>query len=395
MALTAACGRAGFALRDAAVDTVVEPDAAPDTPAPQQLLACGAPVRFSITGTPQHLAATGTLDGYDVFAVEDGVVRGDSYQFAGDRTSNTLVAAHSDVVVADNAAATLGAVALGDDVLVAMPYASTDGAGTAVIPLDRELVSRGTPTKRDGAFAASGSIASSAGGHLALLSQDLDLGPGGGAAVSAQLISPLGADVVAAAIPVEVVSADEHPNNPTITPGRSGFVVTWTATARSPHQVFARVLDEMGQPDVATTLISVQLEFTPTAPRAAYAAAADRFLFAWYQKVNNIDQIWASLRDGNLAPIGDPILVSSQGIFPVVAAGDRDFLVVWSDGGQPAHLGAARIAIDGTRTPLGIAASGGSLGDWDLTVRHGQSALVWSEVGGSGPNLWIDPLCDR
>ena len=386
VALAAACGRAGFNPRvssDADIDGV--PDAVPDA-APQ--IACGAPVRFSITGTPDHLSATATLAGYDVFPVEDGVVRGYAYDFA----TGVLAASHSDVLVADTAAGALGAFALGDDALVAMPYASASAAdpvGTALIPLDRALASRGTPTRRDGVFGASASIASSAGGSLALLTQAL-VASDVGAAVSARRISPLGADLDAA--PVEVVSADDDANSPTITAGRTGFLVTWISATTK--QVFARLLDDSLQSTSGITLISVQPDLTPVAPRVAYAATADRYLFAWYEKVNSVDQIWASLRDGNLNPIGDPILVASQGIFPVIAASGVDFLVVWDDGNVPHHLGAARITKDGDRHVLGVASSGGSVGGWDLTVHIDRSALVWTEVDGTGPNLWIDPLCD-
>ena len=386
MSLAAACGRAGFNPRvavDGGTDTV---DAAPDASPP--VLACGAPVRFSITPTMGALSATATLGGYDVFAIDGSLLRGYSFQFTSGGTA--LAAAKTDVAVSDNAATALGAFALDDDVLVTAPYPLGDSGGTSLIPLDRELSARGTAVKRDGVFGAAGSLARSTGGSLAFLTQAL--GPDIGA-VSAQLISPLGTDLAATPVPVEVVSADQRPNSPTITAARASFLVTWTSTSVSPNQVFARILNEALQPTSPTTLVSVHPEFTPVAPRVAYAAAADRYLFAWYEKVNSVDQLWASLRDGNLNQVGEPIMVAAQGIFPVIAAGDADFLIVWDDGNVPRHLGAARISKDGTRTLLGIASTGGSVGGWDLVVRHGQTALVWTEVGGTGPNLYIDPLC--
>jgi hypothetical protein len=175
-------------------------------------------------------------------------------------------------------------------------------------------------------------------------------------------------------------------NNPAIMAVGSGFLVVWNASA-----VHAQLFDDQL---VAQTPIKKVSSDGAEWARAAYAPAADRYLIAWHQKVSTGpgDEVWVSLRDGSMAEL-QAIKVASQGIFPANAAGDSDFLVVWQDGGSPSHLGATRIAMDGAATPVGIADTGGTAAGWDLVVHNGQPALAWVETGGTGPNLWLDPLC--
>ena len=395
LSLAAACGRAGFDERPAA-DATPMIDAAPDAPAPP-VFACGAAsaVQFPFSGAVQQLSATATLHGYDVLAVNAGEIRGYTYDFSGIGTASSLAASRSDVLIAGGAAAAVGAFAIDDDVLVTMPYQNGTAAGTALLPLDHQLASRGTPIQHDATFGAGGSIAHNADGAVVFLSQSFtaDSQP---AQVTAQLISRLGAAVDAARSPVELIPATEIANTPTVAAAGASFVVSWTSATTSPRQAFGRVIDAQLGAVRPATQISVGPDFTPIAPRVAYAAGADRYLFVWYEKVaGGADALWASVRNPDLSPAGDPVLLTGQGVLPLVAASDTDFLVVWSDGNESPRLGAARVTKDGVRTQLAVtSATNGKVAGWDLTTRYAQPALVWVEVNADQTEqLWIDPLC--
>lgn len=382
--LAAACGRGRF--------DVLPPDAAADSPVPSAappVLSCATPPRFSIDPAATQLSATARLHGYDVFTVDGtGQVHGFSYAFDTDDLATARLAKEvGDVPVATNATGALGAFAVGDDVLVAMPFGNP-ATGTALIPLDPEFGSRGAPTMFAGSSAgsSSGVVARNSNGTLAFATQPTKT------EVDLQLVSPLGVDA-GAAQKVQVTDATVNMDNATILPVGANFLAVWNAEL-SPSVVHAQLFDDKL---VAQTLIK-KVSFDQSGgtefPRAAYAAAADRYLIAWHQKasVGSGDEVWISLRDGSLAEIKEA-RVASQGIFPAIAAGDTDFLVVWQDGGSPSHLGATRIAMDGTVTPVGVPDTGGTAAGWDLVVHNGQPAVAWVETGGTGPNLWLDPLC--
>jgi hypothetical protein len=182
-------------------------------------------------------------------------------------------------------------------------------------------------------------------------------------------------------------------DTPTIVPVGANFLVVWNALV-GPSALHAQIFDDKLVPQTLIKKVSFDQSTSTESARAAYAAAADRYLIAWHQKASmgSGDEVWISLRDGSLAEI-KTARVASQGIFPAIAAGDTDFLVVWQDGGSPSHLGATRIAMDGTVTPVGVPDTGGTAAGWDVVVHNGQPAVAWVETGGTGPNLWLDPLC--
>ncbi len=49
-------------------------------------------------------------------------------------------------------------------------------------------------------------------------------------------------------------------------------------------------------------------------------------------------------------------------------------------------------AIGCDRTPHAIASSGGAPGPWSVLDRFDQPVLVWTEIGGTGPDLYIDTI---
>jgi hypothetical protein len=375
-----ACGRSGF-------DELSPPvDSAPDAALPP-VLACDAVPRFSVIPKTAQLSATATSDGYAVLNVDDmGDVRGFSYRFSpGDPAHATLTEAIVQLPVAPNATGPVGSYAFGDQLLVELPYGRPQATGTSLIPLDAQLAPIGAPVQHAGWYGAAGTVTRNVAGTSAFLGQRLSDGE-----VDAVLVSPLG---VAATPQVPLLGAAAGANNPTIVAAGTRFLLVWNAPG-SPNEVRAQIFDDQLVPRTPPTRISADPTFGSITPRAAYAAGADRYLFAWSEKVNGgMDEIWLSLRDGNLVEVVPPLKITSQGVRPAIAAGDDHFLVVWQDGGAGYRLGAARVDKDGAHMALGIAGTGGTTAGWDLVVRYGQPALVWIEAGGIGPNLWLDPLC--
>jgi hypothetical protein len=229
-------------------------------------------------------------------------------------------------------------------------------------------------------------LAPGAGDQLAFLGQLSS------ADVSAMAVSPAGAPLGAAHL---VVDRTDKVNTATILPAGAGFLVAWGASAPSPNDVRAARYDEQLGATTPVTVVSPGVIADAEIPRAAYLAAHATFAFAWFEKrgMNGSDQIWVSLRDAALGEAHAPIFVGA-GVAPVIAAGDDDFLIVWRNAALPTQLGAARLAADGTVTPLSVAGTGGTAAAWDIAARNGQPALVWLEAGGSAPNLAFDPLCD-
>jgi hypothetical protein len=190
--------------------------------------------------------------------------------------------------------------------------------------------------------------------------------------------------------PYPVIDGAEHANSQMILPAKNSFLLSWASTS----QVRAALLDPQLVSKSPVTISPVTS--AANAPRAAYLASADRYLFVWYEKISSVDYIWGSLRDADLVERGGgPIAISgtAAGMLPVVVAGLDDFLVVWQDKTADYHLGAARVSKDGAVTQPGIRSNGGAAVAWDLVVRFGQAALVWLETG-VGLNLRLDPICN-
>jgi hypothetical protein len=383
--LLCGCGRSGF---EAVVTADAAADAAPDAPPP--VLPCTAP-RVAIDPATIELSATATLSGYDVFAVDgDGQVHGYSFHF-GDAG---LTTAASAIAIAGNATGPLAPLAVGDDVLMIMPYGRPDATGTSLIALTPELGTK-SAVMADGFYGASGALTHSATGAVALITQRLDQTPINPGQVEAKLVSPAGGDVLG---PRVVIGGAQGAYNQMILPAASGFVVAWDATNAQPSVVRAEQVDDRF---MVTSPEPVQLspsEVQAISPRGAYLASADRYLFVWYQKLQDGgDQVWGTLRKADLTDALDgPILISRdrQAASPVVVASKDDFLIVW-EGNTGSLIGAARVSQTGAITDAPILSTGGQAVAWDLVVRNGQPALIWLEQGGSGKNLWLDPLCNQ
>ena len=381
---------------DAAIDAA--PDAAIDSPPdPPTLLGC-TPQRFPVGATAKYVTAVGTRRGYDVFVVDDaGGVTGYAYRFAMDRLE--LVPGTGIALPVPAAIGPVGALALepetGDDVDVvkAVPYAvpaiTMPVTGTVVVPLDDQLHrvdGAEAATMNDGIEGGPGTLAGGDQGKVAFAGRGND-GSFGLAQLSRRGVLVPGSG--------HAVDTGGHTiTRPTLVRAAAGYLAVWSDNDSMPHEaVTAAVLDESLVAQAPTT-VSVNPDHGSFTPTAAYSASSDRYLFAWMEKPGK-DFVKLAMRDGQLRDAPGPIELGQEGTLPVVAAGEPDFLVVWSDPTAlpRKRIAAARVAPSGTPMLVGITNTGGDAVSFDLVVHNGQAALVWIERAASGPTLWVDALC--
>ena len=79
----------------------------------------------------------------------------------------------------------------------------------------------------------------------------------------------------------------------------------------------------------------------------------------------------------------------------VVAGADADGFWLAYDTYKPANIMAAsHVDGSGNVTARPVTSSGGTPVNWNVAERDGQAILVWTETGGNGPNLYLDPFCN-
>jgi hypothetical protein len=416
LAALAAC-RFGFDPRvqsDAAVTPGpdAEADGASDVPtdAPP-VLAC-TPARFAVGGTTVYLTAVGTRRGFAVFTVDDvDVVRGYAFQLVGNQLE--LVAGTGGVLPVPTSIGPVAAVALDADpsdeaeLAVAVPYplvsaaavpapTLTTAGGTVVVPFNGQLQRVDAPaaaTMNDGLIVGPGALAGGDHGTMAYLGQ------GGGAVLSLQAVSRRG---VATTGMVPINTNDHDVTRQTLVRTPIGYLGVWSDNSSMPHEaVIATAIDDDLVAHAPVT-ISVHPDHGSFVPAAAYLPRAHKYLFGWMEKPGH-DFIHLSLRDEQLSPVpvsppgprpGELDLLMSEGTVPIIAAGDDDFLAVWPNTARsPTLLTAARVDASGKVTLGSHTNTGGEVAAFDVIARNGQPVLFWVEKNGTGPNLWIDPLC--
>jgi hypothetical protein len=378
-------------------------DAAPPDMQPQQppppppVLPCGAPSQFPAAGVTgagsgsgsgssalpslTGVAATATADGYAVLAVDgNGDVHGFSYGFDG----KLLTTRTAGAPVFSNATGTATVIDTGNGLLAVIGYGRIDSTGTDLVELDAQLVPQGTAQRYSAWYTLDSAIAANSDGTLVVI---------GGTStddVAGMRVSSTGVNPGPSR---KLIDSTEGISIATIVPAGKRFLVTWDATTPSPNQVRAEVVDDALSVVVQPTTINAGAIFDGDNPRAAYAAAADRYLFAWsFKDGSSKDELWVSLRDGQLNEL-KAIQLPTYGVQPRVVAGKDDFLVAWKDTSTPSGLFAARVRFDGSIVTVPVSGNGGKALGWDLTTRAGQPALVWIEDAAT-PGLWLDPLCN-
>ena len=365
LALTASCGRFDFA------DLPPLPDAAPPmTPK----LRCGSPTRIQL-GPVQALASAALDEGFAVFtATGDQVVHGWMYTFDD---GGNLVATVQNAGMGTSETQTFGAGAMGGVIGIASAYGAP-ATGTQIAALDAKLNTLGS-TRHDGEVPVAGPIAGNA---LVTI----------GAGVIARLVSQSGGD---AGSPTTIVSMAEEPSDVSIIRAGSGYAVAYHAAVPPPNRARVVLLDS-NLAITAGPVTTDDLADDAYSPRAAWAETSQVLLVAWHEKnVNNGDDVWFQLRSPTLTAITPPTLLAPSSSNVQVTTDGTSFWLVWlDDSTSNSLLAGAKIDATGMVTPRTVVRSGGTPGPWTTVERAGQPVLVWSEVGGSGPDLYFDPMCD-
>ncbi|HSS01554.1 MAG TPA: hypothetical protein VLM79_31060 [Kofleriaceae bacterium] len=404
LAALAAC-RFGFDPRvqsDAAVTP--EPDAATDATPPlppdaPPVLSC-APARFTVDSGTAYLTAVGTPRGFDVFTVDSAlVVHGYAFKFVGDRLE--LVAGTGGALPVPSSIGPVAAVALDPDtgdtaeVAIAVPYPMTarnlamDAAvGTVVVPLDAQLQPAApvaSATMNDGLIVGPGALAGGDHGRIAYLAKDSD------GFLAMQAVSRRGV-VTAGTLPV---NTNAHTvTRQTLVRAASGYLGVWSDNSSAPHEAIIAAPIDDNLVARAPVTISVDDFHGSFVPGAAYLPTAHRYLFGWMVKTDH-DFLHLSMRDDQLANApGEIDLLGAEGTVPIIAAGDTDFLAVWPDTStSPTLLRAARVDAAGKPTFINPMNTLHEFVAFDVIAHHNQTVLFWVDKNGTGPNLWIDPLC--
>jgi len=385
---------------DAAVDA--PSDVPIDTPPPPPTVLGCTPQKFTVAATAapiRGITAVGTRRGYDVFVVDEaGIVTGYAYRFGMD---NKLEPVPGTGIALPVPAATgpVGALAVdpdaGDDVDVViavtyeLPAVATTATGAVVVPLNAQLQRVDAPemaTMTDGVEGGPGTLAGGDHGTVAFAGRIND-GTLGIAPVSRRGIVAPGAG--------RILDTSGHSiTKPSLVRNAAGYLAAWSDNESAPENVVASILDEnlVARPPV---IIFRNPDHGSFSPASAYLASSDRYLFAWMEKSTR-DVIKLTMRDGQLRDAPGLINLDVDGDVPVIAAGDRDFLIVWRDlaAGQGKRIAAARVAPDGSFMLQDITNTGGDAIGFDVVLHNGQNALAWIEQAPSGSiALWVDALC--
>lgn len=384
--LAAGCGRLGFTdtvTADDATDAASDSDTNTGTPQ----LSCSGPARFdvSVETVTNGMTAIATATGYAVFGVDaNGGLTGSSYEFSG---STTLAQTKQTTALDATATGPLGAVGVNTagNLLLAEQVGLPTATGTKLVPLDMQLAAMGPGTSRGDSYIGLGPVAQSPTGDVVYFAAN------GANSISAHAVTSLGVDTGTV---VEVIPSAEASGFQEISGGGgASYLATWTNAAATPIRGRMVLLDNNFAPTVPA--ITTGGPGDVLMPHAVWAKNKSVYLFIWYEKnVTDGDDIYFEIRDPSLNLIGTQKLAKASA-FQAVAASDGDgFLVVWDNYVPADHLEAVYIDATGAMTTRSVFQTGGKPAKWAMTQRLGQPALVWVENGGSGPNLYIDPVCN-
>src|SRR5262249_30711984 len=127
--------------------------------------------------------------------------------------------------------------------------------------------------------------------------------------------------------------------------------------------------------------------------KVAWSPGANAFAVTWQEKdATNDDDVWVETLDASLNVLSPAKIISTLSTDPVVAADTDGFWLTWYEYGVTDTLQAAHVATDGTVTPRAVTSSGGMAKRWAMVSRYDQPVLVWIETGGTGPDLYFDPM---
>lgn len=367
-----ACGRWNFDERPLGVDA---PHCAAITGAAvSSPLTCGQPTRFHVEAIcVDGMAAVGTPTGL-VLVTADSL--GELSAWAYDAIAGTASA--QNVTLDGSASATLGAVLSGTEILVGT-YAG-DGT-TKLYPLNMDLSSRGASVVQPGVLGVAPLATDGPGVGIAMLASNNGAGEIRG-------LTSSGAET----IPVKQIAAPaDSPSYFSLSPAGPGYVASWVAATPSPNATVIVLLDQTFAV-VAGPVTTGTTDFDVADPRIAWAPASNTYLAVWFAKnVADNDDIWIQRFDATLVPLAAPVILAA-GTTPIAATDGIDFWVTWRSQ-TVSGLDSARITPTGTVTPNPVMNSGGSPRRWTMIDGAGQAMLLWTETGGTDPDLWIQEMC--
>lgn len=341
---------------------------------------CNEPQRFQTPGAEiAALAATPTADGHLVATVD---MRGNLAAWSFARRFDRLDVTASNLAIDDDVTTTLSLTSIGSKVMVAGITGVATPTGTRIWPRSSDGAERSMPVDHP-EFAADTAIAVSSDGVLAF--SDID------ASTLAVRLRPLDVTGDYAAPPIIVVDATEKATHATIGPGGPGYVVQWTSSAATPDALKLALVDADGNLIAGPVQTNITTE-GPGRPRVAWSSDTDTYLVSWFEKNATDDDVWFQLRGADLSPLTMAGILAPHAVRPEVAIDSDGFWVTWKDL-QTNTLAAAHVSATGVVTPRVVTSSGGTPKQWTMLRAGGQSVLVWIEAGGSGPDLWFDPLC--
>jgi hypothetical protein len=383
VACLCACGRYGFS--DSAPDAAPTVDAGPDA-APAKL-ACGTPTRFQVGATGiSTMAMAAPAWGFGLFTVDSSnIMHAWVYSFSG----TDLVAMVQNTTMATSMTGVLGAATLGDNILVASASGVPTATASVVYAMDSKGEEVAQPVSR-AALAVTTPLAesgSSTGVALATM-------PSGSTQVDVHLLDASGSDV---ATPTTIIPAATGADTVKLATAGSGYAAVWGQTASSRHAIEIELFDSNLNP-VAGPLVADDLANDAYNGSVVFAAQSNEYLVTWHEKNSSGgDDVWFTILGSDLSVKVLPTLVANNGHNAVAASDGTGFWMVWDvyPGAMPEHLAGAAIDPNGIVTPRAITSSGGTPHSWAMTTRDGQPVLVWTEAGGSGPDLYFDPMCSQ
>ncbi len=253
-------------------------------------------------------------------------------------------------------------------------------------PFDGGGTPTGASSYRGGALAPTMPLAKNgAGSGFALATVNATTGE-----VDARVLSPSGLDAGAV---VAIIPAANVADTVGLVPAPTGYAAVWGQTIGTTHGIQVQLLDPQLNV-VAGPLVVDDLVDDAYRGSIVYAPGSNVYLVSWHEKAVGGDNVLFSILGPDLSVKVPATIIASGSSDAVIASDGTGFWITWKVYTPlPVHLDGASIDASGVATRRPVLTSGGTPGKWVMLARDGQPVLVWTEVGGSGPDLYFDPMC--
>ena len=388
LVLTSACGRWGFEPGIGSGNPGESPDAmgatTPDgSPA---LLTCTTPSRFQVgAGSLSAISATGTPNGFAMFTVDTGGNLADwaySFDAAGQLSANV-----ENNAIDSNANGVIGVASTGSTVLVSALYGRPSATGTAIYAFNSSFITPAAISRRDGEYAAPTSLAVSGdGSQIAFVTVDPT-----SLEADAHVLDANGNDVGAMKT---VIASAAMTNYTFVAPAGPGYAISYSSNGVSPTSTMLELLDK-NLNIVAGPIETSDGTGDAYAAQVAWAATSQVYLASWHEKTaTGDDDVWIELLGPNLEVVFPATDIAHSASDARVTSDGTGFSLTWMDYSvTPSVLNGAYVAPNGTTTARPVAATSGTPSQWVMIDRDGQSILVWTATGGTGPDLSFAAQC--